>query len=310
MPTSSRDERGSSTSTVSEVKSDELARMLEGVNLEGTPQRKIDPKISRNLKSSLKSSPPNSSQRKVQFTNRRKTEDLEINLDDPLADLDLSDFDNTTNDNKKLEAKTNQCDTKSNKDISSTTQTLKVKSTISKPLSPLKVNDSSINNLGNPIIHEETNNLKMSHQGSPLLAGIIPRRTSLQPTPKRHNDDDLFSLDGKSSPKREFSPARQGTRRNSSFMSELFGHKKPDLKAELKSDFVIDEKYKHTVASSVISENGSDSTDQGTPLKNGGRRAEISEVGLKASPPRRGRRGTAPTLNIQHDTSDRLTNNR
>ena len=50
-----RDERGSSSSTVSEVKPDELAKMIEGVNFEDIAKPKIDPKLSTNLKSSLKS---------------------------------------------------------------------------------------------------------------------------------------------------------------------------------------------------------------------------------------------------------------
>ena len=108
MLTLTRDERSSNSSSVSEVKPDELAKMIEGINFEDASKPKMDPKISNNLKSSLKSSPSNG-QRKVQFTNRRKDEDFDFDLDDPLGDIDLSDCENNT----KKESK-NSCETKNN----------------------------------------------------------------------------------------------------------------------------------------------------------------------------------------------------
>ena len=296
MPTFAIDERGSSSSNVSEVKPDELARMIEGVNVEETPKRKIDPKTSNILKSSIKSSPSNS-QRKVQFTKERKNQDFEIDLDDPLGDLDLSDNDSINNDTKKLETKTNQPDMKSNIDRPSSAKTFKAKQNNSKPLSPLKVNDTSINNVGNFLNFDDKSSTKtmLPQTKSPPISSNIPRRTSLQPALKQILDDDLFSLDGKASPKREFSPARLGSRRNSSFMSDLFGNKKYESKIEAKGDFILDEKYKNAIASSTISENGSDVADVGTPIK----KRETSPP--KANLPRRGRRGTAPTLNLQEE---------
>ena len=294
-----RDERLSSSSTVSEIKPDELAKMVDGASFEDALTPKIDPKISKNLKSSLKSS-PNIGQRKVQFTNRRKTENFEIDLDDPLGDIDLSDCEsNAKNESKNsTEVKNNHSDTNVNKEKPSIAQTFKAKQNIAKPLSPLKVNDNNSNNLGKFSNLDSKSGSKMLPSDSPRITPIIPRRTSLQPSLKR-DEDDLFSLDGKASPRRDLSPARQGTRRNSSFMSDLFGHKKTDSKSE----FVLDDKYKSAVASSIISENGSDGTPLGTPLKIEAKRSENNDPTVTSNFGRRGRRGTAPTLNTQHDPS-------
>ena len=296
-----RDERGSSSSTVSEVKPDELAKMIEGVNFEDSPKPKIDPKIANNLKSSLKSS-PSIGQRKVQFTNRRKADEFDFDLDDPLGDIDLSDCES----NKKIDsknstvAKSNHSDTKVNKEKPSIAQNFKAKQSTAKTLSPLKVNDNSINNLGKISDIDLKSNSKMLPYDSPKVTPNIPRRTSLQPSSMRNNDDDLFSLDGKASPRRDLSPARQGARRNSSFMSDLFGNKKADSKLDLpKSEFLLDDKYKNAIASSTISENGSDGTPLGTPLKIEAKRLENNDANVASNLGRRGRRGTAPTLNMQ-----------
>ena len=111
MPTFVRGDSGSSSSSVSEVKPSELARMIEGVNLEDTQKHNVNSKMPNHLKSSMKSSPSNT-QRKVQFINERKDHQSHIDLDDPLGDMDLSDFDGTINDEKKLQINMNQCDTK------------------------------------------------------------------------------------------------------------------------------------------------------------------------------------------------------
>ena len=297
MSSYTRDDRRSSSSTVSEVKSDELAKMIEGVN-EGDPLKSIpDPRITSNLKSSIKSSPSNG-QRKVQFTQNKHSKDFDFDLDDPLGDLDLSNCDIADDDDKKREMNANQRDMKSNKDRPLSAQSLKVKSNTYKPLSPLKVIDNITTNAETNLKGAENNSPKMLPSDSPNFPKLIPRRTSLQPNFKQHEDDDLFSLDGKASPKRDFSPARgQAARRNSSFMSDLFGHKKLDLKPESRGDFILEEKYKQPVVSSTISENGSDLTDVGTPIRNAGEKDATSPP--KNTFGRRGRRGTAPTLNLQ-----------
>ena len=86
-------------------------------------------------------------------------------------------------------------------------------------------------------------------------------------------------------------------------MSDLFGHKKAESKLESKPEFLLDDKYKNAIASSTISENGSDGTPLGTPLKIEAKRVENSEVTLTSNFGRRGRRGTAPTLNTQNEQS-------
>ena len=45
MLTLTRDERSSNSSSVSEVKPDELAKMIEGINFEDASKPKMDPKI-------------------------------------------------------------------------------------------------------------------------------------------------------------------------------------------------------------------------------------------------------------------------
>ena len=303
MLPSTRDERGSSSSTVSEVKPDELAKMIEGVNFEDISKPKIDPKLSNNLKSSIKSSPSNG-QRKVQFTKSKKDEGFDFDIDDPLGDIDLSDCENITKKESKnsSETKSNRLDTKVSTEKPSIAQNFKAKQNTAKTLSPLKVNDNSTNNLGKFSNLDSKSGLKMLPSDSPHITPTIPRRTSLQPSLKR-NDDDLFSLDGKSSPRREFSPVKQGTRRNSSFMSDLFGHKKTESKLESKPEFVLDDKYKNAIASSTISENGSDGTPLGTPLKIESKRSENTDVTITNNFGRRGRRGTAPTLNTLPEPS-------
>ena len=298
-----RDERSPIFSSVSRVKLDELAKMIEGINFEDASKPKMDPKISNNLKSSLKSSPSNG-QRKVQFTNRRKDEDFDFDLDDPLGDIDLSDCENNTKKESKnsCETKNNHSNTKVSTEKPSIAQNFKAKQNTAKTLSPLKVNDNSSNNIGKFSNLDSKSVSKMLPSDSPHITPIIPRRTSLQPSVKR-NEDDLFSLDGKSSPRRDLSPARHGTRRNSSFMSDLFGHKKAESKLESKPEFLLDDKYKNAIASSTISENGSDGTPLGTPLKIEAKRVEHSEVTLTSNFGRRGRRGTAPTLNTQNEQS-------
>ena len=308
MPTYTQGDKGSSSSSVSEVNSDELARMIERVNVEDTPNLKIDPKVPSQLKSSIRSS-PNNSQRKVQFINTRKNEDVFINLDDPLGDMDLSDYDSTNNDNMKLEIKSNQHDMKSNIEKPSNAQNVKVTQNIPKALSPIKVNASSLKNIGTVLNLNEKSTPKMDPQESPYKSKIVSRRTSLQPT--LGNEDNLFSIDGKVSTKREFSPARQGARRNSSFMTDLFGDKKSDQKEDLKGEFKLEDKYKQMARASTISENTENTlTDVSSPIKNGGNKAESVEIGSKANTVRRGRRGTAPTLRLRSPESDTLKNKR
>ena len=307
MPTFVRGDSGSSSSSVSEVKPSELARMIEGVNLEDTQKHNVNSKMPNHLKSSMKSSPSNT-QRKVQFINERKDHQSHIDLDDPLGDMDLSDFDGTINDEKKLQINMNQCDTKLNIGKPSDTQNLKVTQSISKPFSPIKVNSSGHDiDAGKFLNIDNETASKMESDESPCKPKIISRRTSLQPTLRNKIEDDLFSLDGKHSPKREFSPVRQGARRNSSFMSDLFGNKKADFKADTKCDFILDDKYKQIDSSSVISQNGSKITDVQTSIKNDKTNTDSIEVGSKAVNGRRGRRGTAPTLH-SHAESEAASN--